>query len=339
MITPIDPRSRPEFEAGLRPLMEVQGLTVEFPTEDGLVRAVRGVDMHIAEGEVLGIVGESGSGKSVTALATMRLLPKRAQVSGQVLFEGRDLLTLPDRAMRGVRGSDIAMIFQDPMTALNPVFTVGEQIVEMIRAHAPVGKPLAWKRTVELLDLVGISEPSRRARQYPHEFSGGMRQRAMIAMAVANRPKLLIADEPTTALDVTIQAQVMEVITEVQKAVGSALLLITHDLGLVAGIAHRVQVMYAGRVFENGATDEIFYRSVNPYTKGLLRSIPRLDAKEKTRLYTIPGLPPSGLSRNEACPFRPRCEFADAVCGTVPELVEVVPGHQSRCHHTQEVSM
>ncbi len=337
MISPIDPRSRPDPVVPARSLLSVEGLGVSFPTDDGTVYAVRGVDLEIDPGEVVGVVGESGSGKSVTALAVMGLLPRRARVEGRVVFEGRNLLALPERSMRAVRGADIAMIFQDPMTALNPVFTVGEQIVEMIRAHAPVGKPLAWARAVELLDLVGIPEPQRRARQYPHEFSGGMRQRAMIAMAVANRPRLLIADEPTTALDVTIQAQVMDVISDVQRAVGSALLLITHDLGLVAGIAHRIQVMYAGQVFESGSTDAIFYQSVNPYTRGLLRSMPRVDAAIRTRLYSIPGLPPSAVRLATGCAFQARCERADAICDRPPPLVEVGPGRASRCHHSGDL--
>lgn len=319
------------------PLVRVEGLEVEFPTDDGVVSAVRGVDFSIARGEVLGLVGESGSGKSVSALALMRLLPNRARISGAATFDGLDLFSLNRREMRMLRGSEISMIFQDPMTALNPVFTIGDQIVEVIRAHAPVGKPLAQRRAVELLDLVGIPEPQRRAAQYPHEFSGGMRQRAMIAIAVANRPRLIIADEPTTALDVTIQAQVLEVIAEVRRSVGSALMLITHDLGLVAGIADRIMVMYAGSVFEMGETDEIFYRSANPYTRGLIASLPRVDARRRDRLHAIPGRPPSGLLRIAGCPFAARCDLRYERCSEPPTLVEVEADHLSRCHRAQEL--
>ncbi len=333
-IEPIQPLRRLPTASSL---LEVNDLQVSFPTDDGLVRAVRGIELSIAPGEVLGVVGESGSGKSVTALATMRLLPRRAVVEGSVRFDGMDLLALPSREMRALRGAEISMIFQDPMTALNPVFTVGDQIVEVIRAHGPVGRPLAQRRSIELLDLVGIPEPHRRARQYPHEFSGGMRQRAMIAMAVANRPKLIIADEPTTALDVTIQAQVMGVIAEVRRTVGSALMLITHDLGLVAGIADRVLVMYAGTVFECATTDSIFHDSKNPYTRGLIRSLPRIDARDRTRLYAIPGRPPTGFATGRGCPFAPRCELAADVCRDMPELAEVGRHHWSRCHFRDRV--
>jgi oligopeptide/dipeptide ABC transporter ATP-binding protein len=334
----IEPLAAPGSEAASvgSPLLAVGNLEVSFPTEDGVVRAVRGVDFTLGSGEVLGVVGESGSGKSVTALSIMRLLPKRSRVSGSIEFDGHDMRSLDRRAMRAVRGSEIAMIFQDPMTALNPVFTVGDQIVEVIRAHAPVGRPLARRRAVELLDLVGIPEPQRRAAQYPHEFSGGMRQRAMIAIAVANRPRLIIADEPTTALDVTIQAQVMEVLADVRETVGSALILITHDLGLVAGIADRIMVMYAGMVFEQGETDEIFYRSANPYTQGLIRSLPRIDARRRDRLHAIPGRPPSGLGRFAGCPFAPRCEVRYEPCSAMPPLVDVGSGHLSRCHRAGE---
>ena len=239
--------------------------------------------------------------------------------------------------MRSIRGRDISMIFQDPMTALNPVFTVGSQIVEAIRIHRDVSKEEAWKRAVELLDLVGVPEPKRRASQFPHEYSGGMRQRAMIAMAISNEPKLIIADEPTTALDVTVQAQVMEVLHDVQKATGAAIMLITHDLGLVAGAADRVQVMYASRLMETGPIDEIFYESRNPYTKALIDSIPDLDGKKET-LNTIPGNPPSLLNPPSGCPFRPRCAMAVDHCAEeVPQLVSVSDVHASRCHRADDM--
>ncbi|MDY7100376.1 MAG: ABC transporter ATP-binding protein [Actinomycetota bacterium] len=320
------------------PLLSVRDLSVSFPTDDGLVEAVRDVSFDIAPGEVLSVVGESGSGKSVSALAVMRLHPKRTRISGEILYDGRNLLSLSDREMRRIRGGQIAMIFQDPMTALNPVFTVGDQIVETLRVHQNLAKSAAYKRAAELLDLVGVPEPGRRVHQYPHEFSGGMRQRAMIAIAIANDPKILIADEPTTALDVTIQAQVMEVLADVQKETGAAILLITHDLGLVAGTADRVQVMYGGRIFERGTTDDIFYKSANPYTRALLASIPRLDA-EVDRLDPIPGAPPSVMNRPRGCSFRPRCDHAVPLCRQQePDLLPVSNGvTESRCHLASEL--
>jgi oligopeptide/dipeptide ABC transporter ATP-binding protein len=316
------------------PLLKVDGLSVAFHSKDAVVRAVSDVSFEISPGEVLAVVGESGSGKSVTALALMQLHPRNAEIHGTAEFDGMDLLTLPEDQMRSVRGRDIAMIFQDPMTAMNPVFSVGDQIVEAIRIHRDMPRSQAWARSVELLALVGVPEPKRRATQYPHEYSGGMRQRAMIAMAIANEPKLLIADEPTTALDVTVQAQVMEVLKDVQDATGSAIMLITHDLGLVAGSADRVQVMYASRVMETGDIDEIFYESRNPYTKALLESIPDLDGS-KEELDPIPGNPPSLQNPPAGCAFRPRCGLADSVCReSVPELVPVngFAGHSTRCH-------
>jgi peptide/nickel transport system ATP-binding protein len=319
------------------PLLTVQNLSVGFPTKTGVVRAVTDVSFELRAGEVLAVVGESGSGKSVTALAMMRLHPKSTQITGHVQFDGRDLLALSEEEMRQVRGRDIAMIFQDPMTALNPVFTVGDQIVEAIRIHNGVSNEQAWKRAVELLDLVGVPEPKRRSVQYPHEYSGGMRQRAMIAMAISNDPKLLIADEPTTALDVTVQAQVMEVLHDVQEATGSAIMLITHDLGLVAGSADRVQVMYASRLFETGTIDEIFYESRNPYTRALLDSIPDLEGI-KDELHPIPGNPPSLLNPPSGCPFRPRCPMAIDRCrDEIPELVTIANSHASRCHRAHEL--
>jgi peptide/nickel transport system ATP-binding protein len=324
--------SAPEPVGGA--LMEVTGLSVTIPTAEGDVHAVDDISFEVSAGEVLGIVGESGSGKSVTGLALMGLLPRRARVDGSIVFDRVDLLQGSDREMRRRRGSDLAMIFQDPMTALNPVFTVGDQIAEMIRQHQDLDRDEARREVLELMDLVGIPEPRRRIDQYPHEFSGGMRQRIVIAIAVANRPRLVIADEPTTALDVTIQAQVMEVMRDVQREVGSALILITHDLGLVAGTADRILVMYGGRVMETGPTDSIFAEGSNPYTLGLLRSLPRLDRDGGTPLFSIPGAPPSAILRPRGCPFQPRCGYASEICHTeLPELTTIAPGHATRCHH------
>ncbi len=322
----------------MSPLLSVDDLSVSFPTDDGMVRAVRNVSFEVDEGEIVALVGESGSGKSVTALSVMRLHPRTTRISGRVEFQGRDLLALGRAEMRRVRGRDIAMIFQDPMTALNPVFTVGDQIVEMIQLHTDTPKKQAWRRAADLLELVGVPEPGRRVHQYPHEFSGGMRQRAMIAMAIANEPKLLIADEPTTALDVTIQAQVLEVMKAAQEATGAAILMITHDLGIVAGLADRVQVMYAGRIFERGTVDDIFYRSANPYTRGLMASVPRLDSRRGERLVPIPGAPPNALDLPPGCAFNPRCAHATDLCRREgAELAAVAPGHDSRCHHLAEI--
>ena len=323
------------------PLLEVEGMTTTFPTDDGLVHAVTDVSFEVNPGETLAVVGESGSGKTVTAMSIMGLLPKTARISGKVTFDGVDLLTLPDKSMRSIRGNTMAMIFQDPMTALNPVLTVGDQIGEVVRVHNEVTKKVTRERVIDLLDLVGIPYAKQRVDNYPHEFSGGMRQRAMIAMAIANDPKLLIADEPTTALDVTIQAQVFEVMKAVQEATRAAMILITHDLGLVAGFADRIQVMYAGRIFESGTTREIFYRSRNPYTRGLMASIPKLNAREAKRLYTIPGAPPSLIYLPIGCPFRPRCEFRTDVCsGEVPELRWLLgdySGRLTRCHNAEDL--
>ncbi|RLE22986.1 MAG: ABC transporter ATP-binding protein [Actinobacteria bacterium] len=320
-----------------KPLLSVDNLGVGFKTDAGVVQAVTDVSFEIYPGEVLAVVGESGSGKSVTALALMRLHPGNTETTGDVMFDGMDILNLTEPQMRSIRGRDIAMIFQDPMTAMNPVFSVGEQIVEAIRVHNDISKKAAWSRAVDLLQLVGVPEPKQRASQYPHEYSGGMRQRAMIAMAISNDPKLLIADEPTTALDVTVQAQVMEVLHDVQEATGSAMMLITHDLGLVAGSADRVQVMYASRLMETGSVDEIFYESRNPYTRALLASIPDLETTRE-RLDPIPGNPPSLLRPPSGCAFRPRCSMAADVCSeSVPELITIEGPHASRCHRIAEI--
>ena len=322
-------------------LLQVEGLEVRFRTDDGVVNAINGVSFEVHAGETLAVVGESGSGKSVTAMAIMRLLPRFAELSGRIVFDGQDLTALTDRQMRKLQGNRIAMIFQDPMTAMNPVFTVGNQLTEAIRTHnRSVSKRAARTRATELLELVGIPEAARSLDSYPHEFSGGMRQRAMIAMGIANEPELLIADEPTTALDVTIQAQVLEVMRTAQEATGAAMLLITHDLGLVAGVADRVQVMYGGRLFESGDTRTVYYRSRNPYTRGLMTSIPSSAARTAERLQPIAGSPPSALSLPAGCVFRPRCAHATDRCREeLPMLrpVDGAPDHLTRCHHAEEL--
>ncbi len=301
------------------PVLSVRDLHVSFPTQDGLVQAVRGVTFDIAEHELMGIVGESGSGKSVTFLAVMGLLPKSAIVTGSIRIGGEEMVGQPAEKIRKVRGRRVAMIFQDPLTALNPVHRVGAQIVEMILAHQDIPKQQAERKTVELLDLVGIPQAETRARQYPHEFSGGMRQRAIIAMAIANSPEILIADEPTTALDTTVQAQILDVIQQVQHELGAAVAFITHDLGVVARIADRVQVMYAGRIAERGEAHDIFLRPTHPYTRGLLTSLPDANIE---RLVPIPGAPPNMLRPPSGCAFRIRCTYAAEVCaGEIPELV------------------
>ncbi len=301
------------------PVLSVRDLRVSFPTDDGLVQAVRGISFDIAQHELMGIVGESGSGKSVTFLAVMGLLPRRAQVSGSIKVDGVELVGVPDKTLRKIRGKKVAMIFQDPLTALNPVHRVGRQIVEMIQAHQDLNNDAAMVKAIDLLEMVGIPQPATRARQYPHEFSGGMRQRAMIAMAIANDPGILIADEPTTALDTTVQAQILDVIQSIQHELGAAVAFITHDLGVVARIADRVQVMYAGRVAERGEAHDIFIRPSHPYTVGLLRSLP--DAVG-SRLVPIPGAPPNMLSPPSGCAFRVRCTHAADICAeNLPELV------------------
>jgi oligopeptide/dipeptide ABC transporter ATP-binding protein len=300
------------------PVLSVRDLRVAFPTQEGIVQAVRGVSFDIAEHELLGVVGESGSGKSVTFLAVMGLLPKRAIVTGSIKIGGQEMVGAPDDEVRKVRGKRVAMIFQDPLTALNPVHRVGAQIVEMILAHQEISKDEAATKAVELLDLVGIPQPDVRATQYPHEFSGGMRQRAVIAMAIANSPEILIADEPTTALDTTVQAQILDVVQQVQHELGAAVAFITHDLGVVARVADRVQVMYAGRVTERGEAHDIFLRPTHPYTRGLLTSLPDANLD---RLVPIPGAPPNMLRPPSGCAFRIRCTYAAEVCaGEIPEL-------------------
>jgi peptide/nickel transport system ATP-binding protein len=326
------------------PVLRVENLMVHFSTDDGLVRAVDGVSYELYENEVLGIVGESGSGKSVSSMAILGLLPKTAKITGRVLFKGRDLLTLKEEEARKLRGQDIAMVFQDALAALNPVFPVGHQIAEAIKVHhGDISKHELHDRVVGLLDLVGIPNAKSRYSSYPHEFSGGMRQRVMIAMAISNDPAVLIADEPTTALDVTIQAQVLEVLERIQDRTKSSIMLITHDLGVVAGVADRVQVMYAGRQVERGTVDELFYEARHPYTEGLLESLPRLDrlSDKNSRLHRITGQPPSLIFLPPGCAFHPRCPMArvPGVCNTdVPALREITPGHWSACHFAEELA-
>jgi oligopeptide transport system ATP-binding protein len=316
------------------PLLEVRDLRVSFRTETGVVRAVDGLSLSVGVGEVVGIVGESGSGKTVSMMAVMRLIrDPNAIIEGQVLLRGRDLGQLSQREMRGVRGGEIAMIFQDPMTALTPVYTVGWQIEEQLRAHERLSKPASRKRTIELLAEVGIANPSRRVDDYPHEFSGGMRQRVMIAMALANDPDILIADEPTTALDVTIQAQIIELMEELQERTGAAIIMITHDLGVVADMADRILVMYAGRAVEYGTIDEVFYQPLHPYTWGLMDSLPSHNMTEKSELCPIKGQPPSLIHLPSGCSFHPRCPYAKERCTLeTPPLRPVADGHLAACH-------
>jgi peptide/nickel transport system ATP-binding protein len=317
-------------------LLDVKGLKTHFFTDEGVVRAVDGIDLHINKGETLGIVGESGSGKSVTALSVMRLIPQPPGriVQGQIVYNGKNLLELSASQMRKIRGKEIAMIFQEPMTSLNPVFTVGEQIAEAIRLHEGLGRRDAMDKTVDMLKLVHIPNAERRVKEYPHQLSGGMRQRIMIAMALSCNPKLLIADEPTTALDVTIQAQILELLNELKAKLGMAVLLITHDMGVIAETAQRVMVMYAGKVVEEASVKELFKEPLHPYTQGLLRSIPRIDtaAIQKKRLEAIPGVVPSLLHLPQGCRFAPRCQFVKPMyTEKEPPLKEVKPGHKVAC--------
>jgi len=315
-------------------LLKVTNLKTYFHSPDGMVKAVDGVSFTLNPGEILGIVGESGSGKSVMSLSLMRLnqTPPAFYPEGEILFEGKNLLEISEDEMKKIRGNDIAMIFQDPMTSLNPVFTIGDQIMEAIRAHQKVSRQEARDRTIQVLRDVGIANPETRMNEYPHQYSGGMRQRAMIAMALACNPKVLIADEPTTALDVTIQAQILELMVSLQEKYGTAIIMITHDLGVVARLADRIMVMYAGRVVEEGSTDDVFYQPAMPYTWSLLRSQPRLDTAQKVRLLPIKGQPPSLISLPEGCAFRPRCPFVKEDCSNkVPELVAKGDAHKAAC--------
>jgi oligopeptide/dipeptide ABC transporter ATP-binding protein len=315
-------------------LLEVRDLKVSFRTEDGVIPAVDGVSLSLSEGETLGIVGESGSGKSVTMMSVMRLInDPNARFEGEVLYRGRDLMKLAKDQMREIRGSGIAMIFQDPMTSLNPVYKIGWQIAEQIRAHEPISKQAAHARAIELLTSVGIPHAAERVNDYPHQFSGGMRQRVMIAMAISCHPDILIADEPTTALDVTIQAQILSLIRKLRNDFGTAVVLITHDMGVVADLADRIAVMYAGRIVEQGNRRDVFYDAQHPYTWGLLGSIARLDRPKPRRLSTIPGLPPSLLRLPPGCSFGPRCAHRFDLCDERPELrARVGDGHLDACH-------
>ena len=317
-------------------LLEVDDLKMYFHTEDGVVRAVDGVSYTLDRGETLGVVGESGSGKSVTHMTMMGLIPMPPGKieGGSVLSRGHDLLNMPEAQMQHVRGNDIAMIFQDPMTSLNPVYKIGKQVGEGLRLHRGYSKEQALKRAVELLDAVGIPEPEKRVNEYPHQFSGGMRQRVMIAMALACDPDILIADEPTTALDVTIQAQIIELMQEMQEKNGNAIVMITHDLGVVADIADKIMVMYAGRPVEFGTADEIFYESRHPYTWGLIRSIPEQATDEKKPLTPIHGNPPALSNLPKGCVFSPRCPYATDKCRAErPQRFETGTGHYAACHY------
>jgi oligopeptide/dipeptide ABC transporter ATP-binding protein len=321
-------------ESSADELLVVDDLTVSFPTDDGVVQAVRGVSYTVRSGEAMGIVGESGSGKSVSSMAVMGLLPRTARISGSVRFRGRELIGLDEDEYAKLRGNKIAMIFQDPLTSLNPVYSIGFQIAEAVHAHNDVSKDAALRRAVELLDVVGIPYPEQRINNYPHELSGGMRQRVVIAIAMANNPDVIIADEPTTALDVTVQAQVLEALETARKETGAALILITHDLGVIAGHSERIAVMYAGKLVETGSTEEVFYRPRMPYTLGLLGSLPRLDQAPNERLTPIKGSPPSLLNLPPGCPFTPRCPMAQEICDREePELlVAEGTGHAAACH-------
>ncbi len=329
-----------------QPFLEVKNLTVSFPTEDGLVRASNDISFTVARGETLAVVGESGSGKSVTSLAVMGLHDRRsAQISGQAILNLEngpiDTISASPDVVRKLRGKSMAMIFQDPMSALHPYYTIGDQISEAWRLYNDGDKKAGIKRATEMLDLVGIPGAAKRVLEFPHQFSGGMRQRVMIAMALVNNPSLLIADEPTTALDVTVQSQILELLKNMQKEFNMAVILITHDLGVVAEVADRVSVMYAGKIVEQAGIDDIYYQPDHPYTIGLLNSIPRVDQLEGRRLIAIPGQPPSLISLPAGCSFRSRCSFTSQVpnnlCATaVPDLDEKIGGHFSRCHLTEE---
>ncbi len=330
--------ARAEAGQGGGALLEITGLQTHFRTPDGINRAVDGVSFHVEAGETLAIVGESGCGKSVTAMSVLRLIPEPpGKIAGSIRFQGRELLDLTEPEMRRIRGNEISMIFQEPMTSLNPVLTVGRQIGETLRLHQGLGRRAAEARAIEMLQLVGIPEPARRVREYPHQLSGGMRQRVMIAIALACNPKLLIADEPTTALDVTIQAQILGLMRDLKHRVGAAIVLITHDLGVVAEVAERVVVMYAGRKVEEAPVGPLFRTPRHPYTQGLLGSVPKLGSSligEETRLSEIPGLVPSLKRRIPGCVFATRCPYATELCRSVaPALETKAPGHIVACHY------
>ena len=322
------------------PLLEIIDLQTHFRTPDGVNRAVDGVSFSVEAGETLAVVGESGCGKSVTANSILRLIPEPpGRIAGKILFEGQDLLKLSERAMRDIRGNAISMIFQEPMTSLNPVLTIGRQLGETLRLHQGLDKAAATARSIEMLNLVGIPEPARRVKQYPHQLSGGMRQRVMIAMALACSPKLLFADEPTTALDVTIQAQILDLMRDLKHRVGAAIVLITHDLGVVAEVASRVVVMYAGRKVEEAPVAELFGNPKHPYTVGLMGAVPKLGSSlegHRTRLAEIPGLVPSLKNRIEGCVFAGRCPKVTDLCRKVSPMLETkAPGHVAACHYAE----
>jgi oligopeptide transport system ATP-binding protein len=322
-------------------VLEVNDLKTYFFTDEGVVKAVDGISFDLKFGETLGIVGETGSGKSVTALSILRLIPQTQGkiINGEIIFDKKDLLKLNEKKLRSYRGNRISMIFQDPMTSLNPVYTIGNQIMESLIIHQKMDKESAREEAIKLLGLVGIAEVEKRLSSYPHEFSGGMRQRVMIAMAIANAPDILIADEPTTALDVTIQAQILELIEELKYKTNSSIILITHDLGVVAKYAKRVMVMYAGKTVEFSTVDNIYYRPMHPYTMGLMNSITRLDKSKKERLKPIEGSPPSLIDLPRGCTFRNRCPYRRAECSRkFPPLVEVEEGHFVACFRAGEIS-
>ena len=321
-------------------LLELKGLTTHFYTDEGVVRAVQDLSYQLNEGEILGIVGESGCGKSVSALSVMRLIadPPGKIVSGQVLFEGQNLLDLSESEMRNVRGNRISMVFQEPMTSLNPVLTIGKQLTETLVLHLGMTTRSAYKRALELLDMVGISDPSQRLKDYPHQLSGGMRQRVMIAIAISCNPKVIIADEPTTALDVTIQAQILELLKSLTNEIGTALVIITHNLGVVARYATRVLVMYSGKIIESGRSIDTYNNPSHPYTIGMLGSVPRLDKPSGTRLLPIQGIPPDLIETSIGCSFSPRCAFSSDICNEKsPELIKVGDDHFSACWRLNEI--
>ena len=316
-------------------ILEVKNLRVSFHTYAGEVQSVRGASFDLEKGETLAIVGESGCGKTITAKSIMRLIkmpPGEIKEGSEILFEGRDIVKMSDKEIRSVRGGEISMIFQDPMTSLNPTMKIGDQIAESLIIHRGMSKQEALKEALRMLQVVNIPNAEKRLNQYPHEFSGGMRQRAMIAIALACNPKILIADEPTTALDVTIQAQIMDLISDLQKKLGTAVILITHDLGIVANVAHKIQVMYAGKIIEKGNTDEIFYNPKHPYTWALLRSVPKLDTKNKDKLYSLKGTPPDLLNPPVGCPFASRCDYCMKICKEqMPETIKISSTQEVAC--------
>ena len=339
----LETSERPETRNLMMPsnetLLEVKDLRTYFHTDDGTLKAVDGISFAVKRGETLGIVGESGSGKSVTNLSIIRLVPSPPGelVSGEILFDGHDILALPEPAVRKIRGRRIAMIFQDPMTSLNPFLRISRQLMEITELHLGYSKAQAYEHAIKMLETVGIPDARKRVDEYPHQFSGGMRQRVMIAMALSCKPELLIADEPSTALDVTIQAQILELIKKLKEETGTSVILITHDLGVVAGMTDQVIVMYAGKLFEQAPTKELFARPGNPYTKGLLRSVPDPTCEQGT-LYQIPGQPPDVAHLPPGCPFAPRCERAEEICHSeFPPLVQLTSDHTSLCHFANEV--